>query len=210
MARKPIVDITARQREALRFLCDFQAQHGYPPTVQELADSLGVTKASAHEQLSQLIRKGYVTREENRARGLTVVRHPEEMAISLLPVPIVGRVAAGVPILAEENVIGEVLVDASVVRRGTCFALEVTGDSMIDADILDGDLVIVRRQPVAENGDIVVALLDGEATVKRLSIQEDRIELRSENRRLRPIPIGPDDGLSIVGKVIATRRESHR
>jgi repressor LexA len=210
MPRRQIDDITPRQREALQILCDFQARCGYPPTVQELADALGITKASAHEQILQLIRKGYVQRDENRARGLCVVRHPKEMAVSVLPIPIIGRVAAGAPILAEENVLGEVLVDASVVRRGTCFALEVKGDSMIDADIVDGDLVIVRRQPLAEDGDIVVALLGDEATVKRLRIREDQIELRPENRRLKPIPVGPDDSLTIVGKVIATRRISHR
>jgi len=210
MPRKPLIDITPRQREALRFLCNYQARNGYPPTVQELADALDITKASAHEQISQLIRKGYVKREENRARGLSVLRHPEEMALNVLPVPIIGQVAAGAPILAEENVIGEVLVDASVVRRGTCFALEVKGESMKDAGIRNGDLIIVRRQPVAENGDIVVALLGDEATVKRLSIQDDLIELRPENSHFKPIPIGPDDGFSIIGKVIATRRISHR
>jgi len=210
MPRKQIEDITPRQREALKFICDYQAGSGYPPTVQELADASGITKASAHEQISQLIRKGYVMRDESRARGLSVLRQPDEMAVSVLPIPIIGRVAAGEPILAQENVLGEVLVDASVVRRGACFALEVKGDSMIDADIVDGDLVIVRSQPVAENGDIVVALLGEEATVKRLSIREDQIELRPENRRLKPIPVGAEDGLTIVGKVIATRRESHR
>ncbi len=209
MPRKPIKKITTRQREALQFLCDYQAQHGYPPTIQELADAMEVTKTSAHEFIQQLIRKGYVEREEHLARGLNILRHPEEMAMSLLPVPIVGLVAAGTPILATENIVGEVLVDAAAVRRGTCFALEVRGDSMIEADIQEGDLVIVRRQPVAESGDIVVALLGEEATVKRLYINEDQIELRPENRRLRPIAVGPDDGMSIIGKVVATRRKSN-
>lgn len=210
MPRKPILDITPRQREALQFLCDYQTRNGYPPTVQELADTLGIVKASAHEQISQLIRKGYVKREENRARSLTVLRHPEEMAFNVLPVPILGQVAAGFPLLAEENVIGQILVDASLVRRGTCFALRVQGESMKDAGIRNGDLIIVRRQQVAENGDIVVALLGDETTVKRLSIRDDLIELRPENSRFKPIPIGPDDPFSILGKVIATRRESQR
>ena len=208
MPRKPITEITPRQREALRFLCDYQSRNGYPPTVQELADELGITKPSAPEQLAQLIRKGYVAREKGRARGLSILRHPEEMTLDLLPVPIIGRVAAGTPILAIENVVGEVLVEASVVRRGSCFALGVQGDSMVDVDIQSGDLVVVRRQPVAENGDIVVALLSGEATVKRLSIQDDKIELRPENARLRPIAVSPDDDFSIAGKVVATRRIS--
>ena len=123
-----------------------------------------------------------------------------------MTVPIVGTIAAGEPILAEENVVGEVLVDSRAARSGRCFALEVQGDSMIGAGIHDKDLVVVREQPVAESGDIVVALLDQDATVKRLFIRDERIELRPENPELRPMPIGPDDGLRIVGKVVAVSR----
>ena len=158
------------------------------------------------DQVKQLVRKGYVRRESRKARGLTVVREPKDEVLDLLAVPIVGRVAAGQPILAEENVIGEVLVDSRAVRSGRCFALEVRGDSMIDACIRDQDLVVVREQPVAESGDIVVALLDQEATVKRLFIRDERIELRPENPKHRSMPIGPDDGLRILGKVVAISR----
>ena len=120
--------------------------------------------------------------------------------------PSLSSAAAGQPILAEENIIGEVLVDSRAARHGRCFALEVQGDSMIDAGIDDGDLVVVRQQPLAESGDIVVALLDQEATVKRLFIRDERIELRPENPQHRPMPIGPDDGLRILGKVVAISR----
>jgi repressor LexA len=113
-------------------------------------------------------------------------------------------VAAGVPILAVENQIGEILVEARV-ARGSCFALQVSGDSMIDARIGDGDLVIVRRQPVAENGDIVVALLGEEATVKRLYVADSVIELRPANANYQPIRVGPNDDLRILGKVLAVR-----
>ncbi len=127
--------------------------------------------------------------------------------LSLRTVPIVGRVAAGPPILADENIIGEVLVDSRVARHGRCFALEVQGDSMIDADIDDGDLVVVRQQPLAESGDIVVALLGEEATVKRLYIRDETIELRPENTSHRPITVGPEDELRILGKVVATNHK---
>ncbi len=204
--RPPIDEITSPQRRTLRELRRFTNRRGFPPTIQELADILGISGPSVRDQVNQLVRKGYVKRESRKARGLTVVREPTDEVLELLAVPIVGSVVAGQPILAEENVIGEVLVDSRAVRSGRCFALEVRGDSMIGAGIRDQDLVVVREQPVAESGDIVVALLDQEATVKRLSIRDERIELRPENPKHRPMPIGPDDGLRILGKVVAISR----
>jgi repressor LexA len=156
--------------------------------------------------VNQLVRKGYLKREPRKARGIAIIREPEDDVPDLVAVPIVGRVAAGQPILAEENIVGEVLVEGGIARSGRCFALEVTGDSMVDAGIRERDLVVVREQAVAENGDIVVALLEDEATVKRLFIRDERIELRPENPKYRPIPVGPDDGLRILGKVVAVRR----
>jgi repressor LexA len=117
-----------------------------------------------------------------------------------------GQVEAGPAMLAEENRLGELLVDQTIASRGRCFALRVSGDSMVGAGMNDGDVVICRQQPVAESGEIVVALLGEEATVKRLYIHGDRIELRPENKRYKPIVIGPDDNLSILGKVVAARQ----
>ena len=204
--RPRVEEITGPQRRTLRELRRFTNQRGFPPTIQELADILGISSPSLRDQVKQLVRKGYVKRESRKARGLTVLREPTDEVLELLAVPIVGRVAAGQPVLAEENVIGEVLVDSRAVRSGRCFALEVEGESMIGAGIHDGDLVVVREQAVAESGDIVVALLDQEATVKRLFIREERIELRPENPAHRPLPIGPDDGLRILGKAVAISR----
>ena len=204
--RPRVEEITGPQRRTLGELRRFTRRQGFPPTIQELADILEISTPSVRDQVSQLVRKGYVKREARKARGLTILREPTEEVLKLRTVPIVGRVAAGQPILADENIIGEVLVDSRVARHGRCFALEVQGDSMIDAGIDDGDLVVVRQQPLAESGDIVVALLDQEATVKRLFVRDERIELRPENPKLRPMPIGPDDGLRILGKVIAVSR----
>lgn len=206
--RRPIVSITEHQRRTLREIRDFIARKGYPTTIQELAEILGITHASTHAQVSQLVRKGYLRREPRKARGLAVVREPEDEITDLVPVPLLGRVAAGQPLFAEENIIGEVLVEGRVASRGRCFAVEVDGDSMVEAGIHEGDIVIVRQQPVAESGDIVVALLGDEATVKRLYIREERIELRPENPKYQPIPIGSGDDLRILGKVVATRRRS--
>lgn len=189
-----------------RVVSQHLARHGYPPTCQELADELDVTAPTAHALVRQLIRKEYLKRERGKARGLTVVREIEPQPGRLVPVPILGSVAAGRPILAEENIVGEILVDSSVVRDAPCFALRVKGPSMVDAGIADKDLIVVRRQPIAENGDIVVALLHDEATVKRLSINGHIIELRPENPKFKPIVVGVDDDLRILGKVVAVRK----
>ena len=204
--RRPVREITGPQRRTLQKLQRFVEQRGFPPTIMELADILGISHASAHDQVNQLVRKGYLRREPRKARGLAIIRDPENEMPDMVSVPIVGEVAAGQPILAQENIIGEVLVEGRLALSGRCFALEIAGDSMVDAGINDQDFVVVRQQPVAESGDIVVALLGDEATVKRLYIRDEKIELRPENPEHQPIPIGPDDGFCILGKVVAVRR----
>lgn len=176
--------------------------------MQELGEAIRISSSSAHELVGQLVRKGFLRREAGKARSLEVVRLPGPDVADLVPVPVVGTVAAGQPILAVENIVGELLVEAQLAQHGRCFALEVAGDSMVDAGIGDRDFVIVRQQQVAESGDIVVALLGDEATVKRLHIDEERIELRPENPRHRALVVGPDDDLRIQGKVIAVRRRA--
>lgn len=205
--RKPVAEITGPQRRTLKEIQRFTTRQGFPPTIAELAESLGISQASAHEQVCQLERKGYLRREAHKARGLVIVKQPVDDVEDLVPVPIIGTVAGGAPLLAEENRIGEVLVDSRIARSGRCFALRVTGDSMAGAGICDSDLVVVRQQPVAESGDIVVALLGDDATVKRLFIREYEIELRPENPKYKPIPIRADDDLRILGKVVAVRRD---
>ena len=133
-------------------------------------------------------------------------RRGEARHSDLVAVPIVGVIAAGHPILAVENIIGEMLVDAQLVRNTKCFALEVTGDSMLNAGIEDGDYVVVRQQQIAENGAIVVALLGEEATLKRLRIADGHIELLSENPQHRAMVVTATDELRIQGKVIGVSR----
>ncbi len=206
--RLPLLEITGPQRRTLEEIHLYTNRRGFPPTIQELADILGISHAAAHGQVNQLVRKGYLKREPRKARGITIMRRPENDHPDLVSVPVIGRVAAGQPLLAVENIIGEVLVEGRIARSGRCFALEVTGDSMRNAGIRKHDLVVVRQQPLAENGDIVVALLKDEATVKRLFIQDEKIELRPENPRYQPIPVGPDDGLRIIGKVVSVKHPS--
>jgi len=193
--------LTESQTNLLNTITRLRQQLGVPPTVKELADALSIRPPSVHEALKRLEEKGYIRRAARKARSLEVIKHITPTRRNLVAVPILGTVAAGAPIFAHENRIGEVMVDASVVR-GNCFALLVAGDSMIDADINDGDYVVVRQQPIAEHGDIIVAMIDDSATVKRLYISEERIELRPENKRLHPIHVGPEDDLKIIGKVM--------
>lgn len=202
MGRKKTTEITPLQSEALLTLESFIGKNGFPPTVQELATLLGVSHASAHDRISQLIRKGYLKREEGKARGLSVHRPLLQATEAMVPIPILGRVAAGRPIWSEENYEGEVLIDSSIVRGSKCFVLFAQGQSMVEAGINCGDLMVVRSQQLAQNGEIVVALLNGDATVKRLSMSAEKIELVPENRSMLPIPVLPEDDLRIVGKVI--------
>ena len=193
--------LTETQTNLLNAITQLRQSLGEPPTVKELADLLCIKPPSVHELLKRLEEKGYIRRTPRKARSLEILKSLAPSRSNLIAVPIIGTVAAGTPILAVENRIGVVMVDAAVVR-GNCFALLVQGDSMIDADINDGDHVVVRQQPIAEHGDIIVAMVGDSATVKRLFISDDRIELRPENKRLQPIHVGPEDDLKIIGKVL--------
>jgi repressor LexA len=204
--RPPVLQITEPQRRTLHAIEDYVRERGIPPTVQELADELGITPASAHDQIKQLERKGYLKREKRKARSLVVLRTADEPLVGLARIPLVGTVAAGQPVLADENILGDVLVDDTVARSGRCFGLRVQGDSMKNAGIRDGDLLVVRQQPLAEHGDIVVANVNGETTVKRLYLRGETIELRPENSKYRPVSIGQQEDFRIIGKVIAVHR----
>ena len=193
--------LTKAQINLLNAITKLKESLGVPPTVKEIADTLSIQPPSVHEALKRLEEKGIIRRTPRKARSLEVLKPITPSRSKLVSIPVIGTVAAGLPILALENRIGEVMVDASVVR-GNCFALRVQGDSMIDVNINDGDHVVVRQQPIAEHGDIVVAMLDDSATVKRLFISDDHIELRPENKRLKPIQVGADDDLRIIGKVL--------
>lgn len=194
--------LTSAQEGTLRAISTFMERRGVAPTVQELADILSIQPPSAHELLRRLEEKGYIQREPRKARTMTVVKEFTPRVRQMVGVPVLGKVAAGAPILTIENKIGEIMVDA-MIARGNCFALQVCGDSMIDVNINDGDYVVVRQQQLAESGDIVVAMRDGEATVKRLFIADEKIELRPENKKLKPIIISHDDDFSIVGRVVS-------
>jgi repressor LexA len=197
-------------RLTLEAIQEFIESHGLPPTYDEVGEIRGIKGPSVFEQVQQLIELGYLRKARRRSRNLILVEPPPtagEVA-ELASVPVIGSISAGQPLFCEENVIGEVLVERRLVQHSKCFALKVEGESMKDADILHGDFVIVRQQPSAENGEIVVALVNGEATVKRLRVFPDRWELEPDNPDFETIHLRPDDELRIVGKVIGVFRKS--
>jgi len=203
-------DLPERQRLILQVIEDAVREQGYPPTVREIGSAVGLcSPASVQSHLAALEALGYIRRGALKRRALEVTRPGMGGAAGratrgLSPVPLVGRVAAGTPLLAEENI--EECLDIPGFLRGdeSCFALRVTGSSMINAGIFHGDIVVVKRQDTAEDGDIVVALLTDEATLKRFYREEDHVRLQPENDLMEPI-LARDP--LIAGKVIAVMRK---
>lgn len=208
MGRRKTDEITPKQVETLRAFETFLDENGYPPTVQEMATILEISHASVHERINQLIRKGFLSREDGKARSISVEKSIAPVSMELVSLPILGKVAAGMPVFAEENILGEILVDSAKIRGGECFVLYADGESMIDAGIQSGDALVVKCQQLAQDGDIVVALLNGDATVKRLKWTSNTIALIPENRKMEPIPVNPEDDLRIVGKVVSWQSRS--
>lgn len=199
-------DLTTAQVRTFQTIRRHCERHGYPPTVGELSECLGKTKATVHGHLDALIEQGYLRRKVGKARSLEILRSPQTTVIDVATIPLLGEVPAGTPVMAEEHCEGEIEVEASVVRSDTCFALRVRGDSMRDADILEGDVLVVRRQPLAAHGEIVVASVDGEVTVKQLWMRDSVLRLLPANDAYEPIDVTAVEEFKILGKVIATRR----
>jgi repressor LexA len=211
--------LTPRQRKVLEVIRDWVERFGYPPSVREIGDAVGLTSTSSvHHQLRALERKGYLRRDPNRTRAVDV-RGPEDTtetpasapentaARDLHPapalVPLLGNIAAGGPILAEQAIESVFPLPREIVGEGTLFLLNVRGDSMIEAAITDGDWVVVRQQPVAEHGEIVAAMIDGEATVKTFKRRDGHVWLMPANPAYDPIP---GDDATILGRVVAVLR----
>jgi repressor LexA len=179
----------------------FIARSGYPPTVREIAKHLRIRGHHAvRKHLLALEKYGHLTRGRG-ARSIGIADQPQAISV-----PILGQVAAGKPILAEENILGTLALDRSIIRGGQVFLLKIKGDSMIGAGILDGDYVLVKVQAQAENGEIVVAMVEDEATVKRVFHRGDKIVLQPENPAHQPMTFTQKDTLRILGKVMGVVR----
>ncbi len=207
--------LTVRQQQVLDVIKMWVARFGYPPSVREIGEAVGLTSTSSvSHQLQALQRKGYLRRDPNRPRAVGVlattddnpmgidVEQPQSAAKAAY-VPLVGRIAAGGPVLAEQAIEDVFPLPREIVGEGELFLLSVTGDSMINAAITDGDWVVVRQQPTADPGEIVAAMIDGEATVKTFKRKDGHIWLMPHNEAYDPIP---GDDATILGKVVAVLR----
>jgi len=197
--------LTKRQEEIFDFIKRHSARHGYPPTVRDIGRAIGLTSSSTvHAHLSNLEKAGLLRRDPTKPRAIELLVDKAKQAMLPTGLPLVGRVTAGAPVLAEENV--EEYVDVPPIAGGQDgeFLLRVSGESMKDAAILDGDLVVVRRQQTAENGEIVVALVgDDEATVKRFFKERDHVRLQPENDSMEPIR---SKEVQVLGRVVGVCR----
>jgi len=198
--------LTERQRVILDFIIDAIRSRGFPPTLREIGREFNIRSTKGvNDHLEALERKGKIRRERDLSRAIEVVDMPIQ-ADHAVAVPILGRIAAGAPLLATENIEGNLVLDESLTHGERSFLLRVEGDSMIKAHICDGDLVLVRPQDTADEGEIVAALLDDEATVKRFHRDGEGVELMPENDSMRPIRVPPDMPLRILGKVVGVVR----
>ncbi len=202
MAKKKL---TERQRQILEFIEAQITERGSSPTIREIGRRFGISSTNGvRTHLTALIKKGYIKKQEYISRGLELTR---ALVSNIGRVPLVGSVPAGGPIDAAENIEGEIALDSSFVPQGDSFSLTVTGSSMINAGIFDGDVVIVRKQSVAQAGEIVVAVIDGEATVKRYFPEGKQIRLQPENDSFDPIIVDKRAGeFRIAGKVVGLLR----
>lgn len=191
-------ELTKRQQEVLSFLTRFIDKHAYPPTIRETAAYFNISVKGAHDHIKALAKKGKIRWDVNRSRAIEILSKSEDRE-AFLKIPVLGNVAAGQPLFAEENLEGYMTVPSNLLGKGTYFALNVHGDSMQDAGILDKDRAIISRQDVADNGDIVVAMINDEAvTLKRFFREKNRIKLKAENPVYPPIYT---QNLRILGKL---------
>lgn len=195
-------ELTPKQRQVLEAVREFQNRNGYPPTVRELAEWFGLSSpASVHKILQVLKDKGYLRKDERKSRSLGLV-DDDSMVRRVRPFPLLGKVEAGMPQLAYEDKEAELYLDLDWAGKENLFLLRVHGHSMIDADIRDGDILVVEQTQSCRNGDIIIALLDDEATVKRFFREKDRIRLQPENQAMQPIYIPRDDpNFAVIGIV---------
>lgn len=209
--------LTERQAEVLRTLIRWMREHGYPPSMRELGHEVGLASTrSVSDHLVRLEELGFIRRHRDQSRAIEILREPDGAFASPRParvstdrieVPIVGEVAAGNPILAAENIDGTMELDPTLVRDSRAYFLRVRGESMIEAHICDGDLVLIQPQQEAANGEIVVVMIDDEATLKRFYRRDGYIELRPENSTMASIIVSPEMGeVRVLGRPVGVWR----
>ncbi len=203
-------ELTAEQHRVVSFILSYRAQKGFPPTVREIAGALGYRSPNNVRQHLRLIeQKGFIRLLPGRARGIEIsaALAAEEYGEENRDVPIVGSVAAGKPITAIENIDGHVTLDRTIFRGEGLFALRIKGDSMSGMGILDGDIAVVRKKSQAEQGEVVVVVIDGEATLKRFIKERGAIKLRAENPAYEDIVLVPGSSIQVAGKLVGVIRK---
>ncbi|NIN01530.1 MAG: transcriptional repressor LexA [candidate division Zixibacteria bacterium] len=207
-------ELTPRQREILDFIREMIQKKGFPPTIREIGEKFKINSTNGVRAiLSALIRKGYIRRQPLVSRGIELAKKARILfdfsrTGDYVTVPLLGRIAAGLPTLAVENIEGSIAVDRSFLPGGDVFSLKVQGESMKDSGIFDGDYVLARMQSVAEKGDIVVAVIGEEATVKKYVPLKKGVKLEPANRAFKPIVVDPNsEEFRIAGKVIGLLRK---
>ena len=217
-------NLTNRQREIFNYIQQC-IKEGYPPTIREIGSQFGFSEKAAHDHLNALEKKKYIERAEGKPRAISILKEVQPKIATgkllegesanpalidaerdIIEIPIFGRVAAGTPLLASQNIEGTLPIPARMVNNYECFALRIIGSSMIGVGILEGDYVIVKRQSDADPGDIVVAMVNDEATVKRFFIDGDQVRLQPENPTIEASVFNVNE-VTILGKVICLHRE---
>jgi repressor LexA len=195
--------LTDKQAQILDFIKDSIRESGFPPTVREVGDKFGITVKGAYDHVKAIEKKGFIKTEQNKSRAIVVVDNDDIVPADAVNIPLLGRIAAGSPILAEENIEEYLSFPRSLIGSGEHFALQVRGDSMEDGGIFDGDIAVIAKQNTADNGDIVAALIDDEATLKRFRKLNKSIQLIPDNPAYKPIV---SDNVVILGKLRAVFR----
>jgi repressor LexA len=198
-------ELTDKQEAVYKFILSSMKDRGMPPTIREIGDEFGITAKGAYDHLKAIEKKGFIKTQKNQSRAIELIRNDalESLPTQVLTIPVLGRVAAGMPILAEENVESYIPVPDRLAKKNGTFALRVVGDSMIEAGINDGDLAIIQKRDTAKNGEIVVALIDDEATLKVFYKDSDHIRLEPRNIKLKPIRTKK---ATILGKLVGIYR----
>ena len=196
-------ELTEKQQLILNFIREIINNCGFPPTVREIGDKFGITVKGAYDHIKAIEKKGYIKTENNKSRAMIIVGDESAHKSSGISIPLLGRIAAGSPILANENIENYLSFPKEMFKAGEYFALKVRGDSMIECGIFDGDIAVIKKQNNAVNGDIVAALIDDEATLKEFQKTSDSIKLLPKNAKYKPI-ISRD--VTVMGKLAAVFR----
>lgn len=196
--------LTDKQERIYDFIKGSIKDSGFPPTVREIGEQFNITVKGAYDHVKAIEKKGFIKTEQNKSRAIVVLGEDDEIPVDAITIPLLGRIAAGSPIMAQENIEEYLSFPKSMFRSGDYFALHVKGDSMIEGGINDGDVAIIKKQNNCNNGEIVAALLEDEATLKRLKVSGSKVMLMPENPAYQPIVA---ENASIMGKLVALFRK---